>query len=106
MHSHEFKSGQTRMVGNNIQKLTALTFSCSSNAVEFLSGKGGILESHQLFGGMTKSIFLRLALIHTLKNPPTKAQLLDILKYTNTTVAFDSFCNEGTILAFNGGKRK
>jgi len=87
------------MYGKSTEKLTALSFSCTDSAVTFLSGKGGILETHKLFGGMNKSVFLRLAFVHALKNPPTRAQLLEALKFTSNPVAFDFFCKQ-----FKGGK--
>ncbi len=87
------------MYGKSSEKLTALTFSCTDSAVTFLSGKGGILETHKLFGGMNKSVFLRLAFVLALKNPPTKTQFLEALKYSTNAVTFDSFCKQ-----FKGGK--
>jgi len=80
------------MYGNNSENQTALSFAVSESTVDFLSSKGGILDAHKLFGGMTKSVFLRIAVAHALSNPPTKEQLFDLLKCSKNTETFAKFC--------------
>ena len=86
------------MYGKNTEKLTALSFSCNENAIEFLSGKKGILKNHRLFGGLDKSEFLRFAFVYTLNNLPTEKQLFELLKFCKNPTVFDSFCKN-----FKGG---
>jgi len=89
------------MALSSVEKLTALSTSCNTNAIDMLSGERGILSTHKLFEGIGKSQFIKLAICHTLKHPPTKDQMLQLLKFSKNADSFDLFLS-----SVKGGNHK